>query len=199
MYQFLEKYIDEEKIKPLKAVCHRIDNLVPPKFKKYFDKMGIPPSIIIFLFSLYLFVYMLFGMAGQFFWYVFFTVGSLIFSNIVGFLYPAYMSFKAIETQSKLDDRQWLTYWVVYAFFSCCELILEPVISLFASYYLIKLVFLFYLMLPQFHGATILYDLLISKLLKTHEAHIDEVIDKAVDTAGNFVGRKSTSSPDSTK
>ena len=36
-------------------------------------------------------------------------------SNVVGFVYPAYMSFKAIETEDDVDDDiQWLTYWVVF-------------------------------------------------------------------------------------
>ncbi len=53
----------------------------------------------------------------------------LIFDNalrlvgtLVGFLYPAYMSFKAIESVNKTDDTQWLVYWVVYAAFSVIEI-----------------------------------------------------------------------------
>ena len=37
------------------------------------------------------------------------------------FLYPAYWSIKALETSDVKDDRKWLTYWVVFAFFSVLE------------------------------------------------------------------------------
>ncbi len=42
-------------------------------------------------------------------------------SQIVGFVYPAYASFKAIESPDKHDDTMWLTYWVVFAVFSIAE------------------------------------------------------------------------------
>ena len=45
-----------------------------------------------------------------------------IVSLLVGTIYPAYKSFKAIESKEKDDDTQWLIYWVVFAFFSVIEI-----------------------------------------------------------------------------
>lgn len=45
-----------------------------------------------------------------------------ILSLLVGFVYPAYMSFKAIESPEKSDDTQWLTYWVVFASLTVLEI-----------------------------------------------------------------------------
>ena len=42
---------------------------------------------------------------------------SYFLGSFVGFVYPAYMSIKAIETKGGDDDKQWLTYWLVYSFF----------------------------------------------------------------------------------
>ena len=44
-----------------------------------------------------------------------------LLANIVGFVYPAYCSIKALESTVKNDDTQWLTYWVVFAAFSVVE------------------------------------------------------------------------------
>ena len=34
--------------------------------------------------------------------------------NCVGFIYPAYYSFKSLNTKTDYDDKQWLIYWIVY-------------------------------------------------------------------------------------
>jgi len=42
---------------------------------------------------------------------------SFFLGSFVGFVYPAYMSLKSIETKTGSDDKQWLTYWLVYSAF----------------------------------------------------------------------------------
>ena len=44
-------------------------------------------------------------------------VGQVYITTIIGVLYPAFMSFIALETSDKEDDKLWLTYWVVYGTF----------------------------------------------------------------------------------
>lgn len=34
-------------------------------------------------------------------------------TNLIGWALPAYLSCKALESQSHQDDKQWLTYWIV--------------------------------------------------------------------------------------
>jgi receptor expression-enhancing protein 5/6 len=55
--------------------------------------------------------------------------GENLIVNLVGFIYPAYMSFKAISSNTINDDTQWLTYWVVYAFFNITESITDILFS----------------------------------------------------------------------
>lgn len=43
------------------------------------------------------------------------SFGTPILCDLIGTLYPTYMSYRAIETKDPGDDKQWLTYWVVYA------------------------------------------------------------------------------------
>eukprot|EP00978_Attheya_sp_CCMP212_P002666 scaffold5453_cov58-Attheya_sp.AAC.10 len=52
---------------------------------------------------------------------LFFGIGAGSLCSIVGFVYPAFKSFEAIESQVRGDDTQWLIYWTVYAFFSVIE------------------------------------------------------------------------------
>jgi receptor expression-enhancing protein 5/6 len=68
--------------------------------------------------------------------------GEELVVGLVGFIYPAYMSFKAINTPGTGDDTQWLTYWVVYAFFNLTESITDLLLSWIPFYFFFKIAFL---------------------------------------------------------
>ena len=42
--------------------------------------------------------------------------GSPFLCDFIGFVFPAYLSFKAVESPDTRDDTQWLTYWIVYRY-----------------------------------------------------------------------------------
>lgn len=69
---------------------------------------------------------------------VFFGIGAGALCGITGFVYPAYKSFKAIESKMKGDDQQWLIYWVVYAFFSVIESFSDFLLYWIPFYYAFK-------------------------------------------------------------
>mmetsp|Transcript_33644 Transcript_33644/g.24667 ORF Transcript_33644/g.24667 Transcript_33644/m.24667 type:complete len:165 (+) Transcript_33644:115-609(+) len=81
--------------------------------------------------------------------------------DAVGFIYPAYASIQAIESESKGDDTQWLTYWLVFGFFKIFESFFDFFVSKVQFYFLIKLAFLVYLFLPQTQGAKVVYQAVI--------------------------------------
>ena len=56
--------------------------------------------------------------------------GAKLVSDLVGFVYPAYASFKAIDSDDPNDDTQWLTYWVVFA----CSSIVETAANFLISW-----------------------------------------------------------------
>ena len=66
--------------------------------------------------------------------------GSYLLSGLVGFVYPAYMSFKALETDNKDDDRRCLVYWTVYAACQLFDPILSFVLSFVPAFYFIKVI-----------------------------------------------------------
>lgn len=106
-------------------------------------------------------------------------IGSFFLSSIVGYLYPAYMSFKAIESKDKKDDTQWLTFWVVYCVFTIADPVLSMVLSFLPCYYLFKTAFYVYLFHPKFRGAEMFYNLVLKNLLKKLESSVENTVDSS--------------------
>ena len=72
-------------------------------------------------------------------------------SNLVGWAFPAYLSFKALESPGVQDDIQWLTYWVVFGFFNFLETFaLRLVLYYLPWYFAFKTLFVLWLQLPAF-------------------------------------------------
>ena len=40
-----------------------------------------------------------------------------------------YASVVAIESPSKVDDEQWLAYWIIYSFLTLAEMVLQPILE----------------------------------------------------------------------
>lgn len=111
------------------------------------------------------------------------TVGPGLLCNLVGFVYPAWASFKAIETEDKEDDTQWLTYWVVYAIFNIVETFSDVILFWLPFYYSFKFGFLIWLFLPNVRGAQYLYTHVILPAFQKHEKSIDEAFSGVKDMA----------------
>lgn len=75
-------------------------------------------------------------------------------SVTIGFIYPAYQSYKALEGKRSDDAAEWLTYWVIFSLFTVFESIADWFISWIPFYYIFKLVLLLWLLLPQFKVGT---------------------------------------------
>ncbi len=83
--------------------------------------------------------------------------GAKLISDLFAFAYPAYMSFKAIESPDKADDVQWLTYWVVFAMSSIVENVMDFLVSWIPFYFAIKCAFFAWMYHPKFMGASLVY------------------------------------------
>ncbi|KAG8928274.1 ER membrane protein DP1/Yop1 [Tulasnella sp. 419] len=83
---------------------------------------------------------------------------ALPVSNLVGWGFPAYLSFKAIESPGHEDDLQWLTYWVTFGFFTFIESIALRVVLYYVPWYFpLKTAFVLWLQLPTTKGARTFY------------------------------------------
>ena len=128
------------------------------------EKTGIPGSyVVIFLLTCVLFVYLNFL--------------ERFITNLVGTLYPAFWTMKSIEMRGD-DNKQWLTYWVVFAFFSIIDMFSGFILKFIPFYFFLKIVFLIWLFMPNSGGAHLVYHLLVVRVFKSFEKDIDNASGK---------------------
>ncbi|ODV69206.1 hypothetical protein HYPBUDRAFT_152346 [Hyphopichia burtonii NRRL Y-1933] len=103
--------------------------------------------------------YAILGATGFYFVLIFLNIGGVgqLLSNIAGFVIPGYYSLIALETTTSKDDTQLLTYWVVFAFLNVIEFWSKALLYWVPFYFLFKTIFLLYIGIPSFGGATTIY------------------------------------------
>lgn len=128
---------------------------------KFEKKTGISKLYLLGAAAFVIFVFLLSGLGP----------GLLI--DLVGFVYPAYASFRAIKTTGKDDDTQWLTYWIIFAIFSLVEKFTDFAFSWLPLYFFFKLAFLLFCFLPQTNGAQFVFKNVVDPFLTKVVARID--------------------------
>nr|CAH7745008.1 unnamed protein product [Callosobruchus chinensis] len=132
-------------------------------------------------------LYIFLGSVGFIAFWLIWGFAAQLVCNCVGFLYPAYTSIKAIESRSPEDDTKWLTYWVVFAVFTIVEFFADIIVGWFPLYWLVKFIFLLWLMIPgSSNGSVILYNKIIRPYFLKHHTVIDNTIN-SIKENGNFV------------
>lgn len=107
---------------------------------------------------------------------------SEVLTALIGILYPAYMSFKAIETkEDEDDDKQWLTYWVVFSFTHVFDKVFHIFLSFMPFYYPLKVLFYVFLFYPKTKGALLIYTKFLQPFLLSEQEKIDNLLQKGKD------------------
>ncbi|RNA19134.1 receptor expression-enhancing 1-like isoform X2 [Brachionus plicatilis] len=107
---------------------------------------------------------------------------SALFSRclilVLGTLFPAYRSYKAIKNKDVREHIKWMMYWIVFALFTTLETFSDIFFSWFPFYYEIKILFILWILSPATRGSSLLYKKLVHPLLNSREKEIDELIEK---------------------
>jgi len=114
--------------------------------------------------------------------------GVQVFCSFIAFAYPAYMTYKTLETDDTQLHIQWLMYWVVFALFNMTEFIGDKLFTWFPYYVPCKMAFLMWCFLPQTQGSSRIYWMFVQPLLKRNEEQIDEYLDKFRETVVQALG-----------
>jgi receptor expression-enhancing protein 5/6 len=114
--------------------------------------------------------------------------GNDFMCNLIGFIYPAYASIKAIESKQTDDDTKWLMYWCVYATFGILEFFTDLLLFWIPFYQLSKCLFLIWTMFPGKNGGTyIIYNKILKPFVLKHQDNIDKSLGMAKDAIGKVV------------
>eukprot|EP00892_Ulva_mutabilis_P004461 jgi/Ulvmu1/2387/UM130_0020.1 len=102
---------------------------------------------------------------------------SFFFTNVLctiaGLGFPGYMTFRALETYDPADEKQWLTYWVIFAILQSIEVFGYYILTWIPLYYELKLILIIWLINPGTRGAEVLYNKYIWKLLRQYASQWD--------------------------
>ncbi|KAI9329293.1 TB2/DP1, HVA22 family-domain-containing protein [Obelidium mucronatum] len=124
--------------------------------------------------------------------FVFFNVFGALITGLLGFLWPAYQSFKAIEKHDKDLTTQWLTYWTVFGTLNVVEVFSDVLLYWVPFYYAFKGIFVIYLISPQFNGAKVIYDKVLEPYLLKKQSIIDADIAKIKTKVSQVFNEKSS-------
>lgn len=94
-------------------------------------------------------------------------------------MYPAYQTFKALDTKDKDAQAQMLRYWAVFAAFASVEFYTDMLVSWLPFYYELKMLMLLYLSTPFTKGSATVYEMHMKPWLRAHETEIDEAVSQA--------------------
>ena len=100
--------------------------------------------------------------------------GSCLICDTLGFVYPAYLSFKTLESKEIDDDKIYLSYWLIFSLVNIYRISIGSVISIIPFPDLFRLVFYIYLLHPKTKGALLFLNQIIHPFIQIYE-QVDDI------------------------
>ncbi|CAD8169674.1 unnamed protein product [Paramecium octaurelia] len=142
------------------------------------SKIGVRPAHVVFIAGSVALFSILFGIAARF------------LSTFISIIYPAYRSIQAIESSGENDDKQWLTYWILFSIITLADASIGFALEFIPFYHILKLALFVALFHPQVKGAEKLYDQFVHPLYLKHHEKIDKGFQKVQEKVKQQVNDK---------
>ena len=120
---------------------------------------------------------------------VMFGIAGPYITCLLGVAYPAFMSFLALESDGADDDKQWLTYWVVFGMFNILDHFSGWILAFIPFYFFLKLAFLVFLFHPDTKGATTIYNKYILPSVEDYDAKLRELEQNVKNLGGEVMNK----------
>lgn len=118
--------------KPLSVYGDRV-----PQIKEIAGKLGVETGVL------------LGGVSALTLLITLFIFGSTILTLTITVIYPSIKSIGALESKGIDDDKEWLTYWIIFGLFTLLEDFAGFILNMIPYFYWVKLVFFIFLLAPQ--------------------------------------------------
>jgi receptor expression-enhancing protein 5/6 len=107
---------------------------------------------------------------------VYMNIFDAVITNFIGTFYPSMGTISSIYKNDLEEQKDWLTYWTVFSCFVLLDMF-SPIIIKFIPFYLvIKIILLIWLFMPGSNGRTLIYAIIVRRILGKYEEKVDRVI-----------------------
>ena len=89
--------------------------------------------------------------------------------DLLTFFFPAKWTIASIEIPTFASDKLWVTYWLIYSLLKLLDETIPFFIQFIPFYYPIKACFLIILFAPKIQGGLMIYNNLISPLIRSNK------------------------------
>ena len=154
----------------MKVILDKLDSLGLEEYSKLpflqpiAKKIGVPPK------------YLLLGIVVALSTILVLPFFGHCLANSILFCYPAYKSFKAIESQKKEDDQRLIAYWIVFGLIYSFDALFRFLLSFLPFYHLIRFALMASLFVGDFRGSQYVYVILIRPVLLKYTRHLDQIV-----------------------